>query len=67
MLKRRVQEERELPSVDAAPITSSVIPAIDAIVAEIAVREVLSGSEIVDRLLDLRLLAVADEVFANCR
>ena len=67
MLKRRVQEEREASSADAAPITSSVIPAIDAIVAEIAVREVLSGSEIVDRLLDLRLLAVADEVFANSR
>jgi hypothetical protein len=67
MLKSRVRDETEIEKVLQAPITFSVIAEIDTIVAEMAGRELVTGAEIVDRLLDLRLLAVADEVLAHAR
>ncbi len=67
MLKSRVRDETEIENVLQAPITFSVIAEIDTIVAEMAGRELVTGAEIVDRLLDLRLLAVADEVLAHAR
>jgi hypothetical protein len=67
MLKSRVRDENEIVNVEPAPIMLSVLPAIDAIVAEMAGRELVAGAEIVDRFLDLRLLAVADQLLANAR
>ena len=67
MLKSRTREENDTAIVDRPPISSSVIPAIDLIVGEMAARELVSGMEIVDRLLDLRMIALADEVLANAR
>jgi hypothetical protein len=44
---------------------TSVLPAIDVLVARYAGRELVSGAEVVDLLLDLRLLAEADELVAS--
>ena len=66
MMRTRVRDDNELTIADPAPVTLSVIPAIDALVAEMAGRELVAGAEIIDRLLDLRLVAVADETLANC-
>ena len=41
---------------------SSVVPAIDEFVAQFTGRGLVAGAEVVDILLDLRLIAVADEV-----
>ncbi len=46
------------------PHTTSVFPAIDAFIARYAGRELVTGAEVVDLLLDLRLLAEADELVA---
>jgi hypothetical protein len=65
MIKQSVREEDEIAIHECEPITLSVIPAIDEIVAEMSGRELVSAAEVVDRFLDLRLIAVADEVLAN--
>ena len=46
------------------PHATSVLPAIDVLVSRYAGRELVSGAEVVDLLLDLRLLAEADELVA---
>ena len=43
---------------------TSVLPAIDVLIAQFTGRELVSGAEFVDVLLDLRLLAEADELVA---
>jgi hypothetical protein len=44
---------------------SSVIPAIDALIARYAGRGTVGGPEVVDALLDLRSLAEMDELVAS--
>ena len=60
-----------LPTLDArrdepdeAPVisSSSVIPAIDDFMSRFAGRDVVSAGDVVDMLLDLRLIAVADDI-----
>ena len=46
-------------------ITPSVTAALDAAIAGMAHRELVAGSEVVDLLLDLRLIASADELVAS--
>ena len=43
----------------------SVIPAIDALVGRYTGRDVVAATEVVDLLLDLRLLAEADQLFVS--
>jgi hypothetical protein len=45
-------------------ITASVVPAIDELITRVAVRELLTGAEVVDALLDLRLVAIAEAIVA---
>ena len=49
----------DLPDV---MLGSSVVPVIDQLVAHFAGRGLVAATEVVDLLLDLRLIAVADEV-----
>ena len=44
---------------------TSVLPAIDVLIARYSERELVAGAEVVDLLLDLRLLAEADELVAS--
>jgi hypothetical protein len=44
---------------------TSVLPAIDVLIARYSGRELVAGAEVVDLLLDLRLLAEADELVAS--
>jgi hypothetical protein len=45
--------------------TSSVIPAIDQLVARYTGRGSVAAAEIIDALLDLRLLAEADDLLSH--
>ncbi len=45
-------------------ITPSVKAALDAAIVSMASRQVVAGSEVVDLLLDIRLIASADELLA---
>ena len=47
------------------PHTTSVLPLIDVLIDRYAGREVVPGPEVVDLLLDLRLLAEVDELVAS--
>lgn len=53
--------------VDSLDVTcsASIVPAIDEFVSRFTSREFVSGGEVVDVLLDLRLIAVADEIVAT--
>jgi len=46
----------------AVTLEPSVVPAIDALVGRYTSRDFVAASEVVDILLDLRLLAEADEL-----
>jgi hypothetical protein len=56
--------EPDAPDVADVEIvsTSSVIPAIDELVARYTGRGTVAATEIIDALLDLRLLAEADDL-----
>ena len=62
----RVEAPAEAPSEKYAfSHATSVLPAIDVLITRYAGRELVAGAEIVDVLLDLRLLAEADEFVAS--
>jgi hypothetical protein len=46
-------------------MTDSVMPAIDEALARLATRELISAAEVINTLLDLRLIVAADEVAAT--
>jgi hypothetical protein len=51
-------------NVAASTFDYSVVPMIDEVIARVAGRGFLSSVEVVDVLLDLRLLATADDLVA---
>jgi hypothetical protein len=61
MRKMMVEPEPVACSTDVT-LGSSVVPAIDELVARFTGRGLVTGADVVDMLLDLRLIAVADEV-----
>jgi hypothetical protein len=46
-------------------VTPSLVPAIDEIIDRLRGRDLLSGSEVIDLLLDLRLTARAQDVLVG--
>jgi hypothetical protein len=68
-MKKTVRRAEAPQPVAAAnqvlPHATSVLPAIDVFIARYGGRELVAGPEVVDLLLDLRLLAEADELVAS--
>jgi hypothetical protein len=50
------------PAAASFSLEPSILPAIDALVARYSGRDVVAGSEVVDLLLDLRLLIEAEQL-----
>ena len=61
-MRKATRDARPAGNVPDVILASSVVPAIDELVAGFAGRGIVAATEVVDVLLDLRLIAVADEV-----
>ena len=61
-MKNATLDAQPAGNVPDVTLGSSVVPAIDELVVGFAGRGIVAASEVVDVLLDLRLIAVADEV-----
>lgn len=58
---------RKLEPIAAVDFTlePSILPAIDELVTQYSGRDVVAGSEVIDLLLDLRLLVEAEQLFVR--
>ena|SRR5438552_1906643 len=64
-VKHKTVEPEPVGARAGVMLGSSVVPAIDELVAQFTGRGLVSGAEVVDMLLDLRLIALAGEVAAS--
>ena len=61
-MRKATRDTQPAGTAPDVSLGSSVVPTIDELVAGFAGRNIVAASEVVDVLLDLRLIAVADEV-----